>query len=199
MIKEDIKQEKDSSDLLGKWYIINCYSGHEEKVKEDLLQRVETLNMKNFIFDVRIVKQQEMSKKTKLMIGKNPYPGYLFVNMYMTDDAWFIVRNTPGVTGFIGSSGNWSKPFPLSRTEVRDMLRRSEEKSNISSKKVQQVFVADFKEGDLAKILSGAFENKEGEVIGMDYSKGVATINIEVFGGRYVPVEAEFSYCEKVN
>ncbi|WP_215826972.1 transcription termination/antitermination protein NusG [Spiroplasma endosymbiont of 'Nebria riversi'] len=199
MIKDDIKQEKDSSDLLGKWYAINCYSGHEEKVKEDLLQRVETLNMKDFIFDVRIVKQQEMSKKTKSMIGKNPYPGYLFVNMIMNDDAWFIVRNTPGVTGFIGSSGNWSKPFPLSRTESRDMLRRSEEKSNISSKKVQQVFVADFKEGDLVKILSGAFENKEGEVIAMDYSKGVATINIEVFGGRYVPVEAEFSYCEKVN
>lgn len=198
MLEENKIPEKKPEEFRGKWYTINCYSGHEEKVKEDLLQRIETLNMKDFIFDVRIVKQQEVSKKTKTVSGKNPYPGYLFVNMIMNDDAWFIVRNTPGVTGFIGSSGNWSKPFPLSRSEARDMLRRSDEKPQAQPKKQKQLFVADFKEGNFVKILSGAFENKEGEVIAMDYSKGVATINIEVFGGRFVPVDAEFSYCEKI-
>lgn len=185
--------------LKGKWYSINCYSGHEEKVREDLLQRIETLNMKDYIFDIRIVKNNEVSKKTKKLATKNSYQGYLFVNMIMTDDAWYIVRNTPRVTGFVGSSGNWSKPLPLTKKEANEMLKRSSEKEvKATKKKTAQLFYADFKEGDTVRILSGAFEGKEGDVITLDFSKGVATVNIEVFAGRMVPVEAEFSYCEKI-
>ncbi len=178
----------------GKWYVINSYSGHEEKVKNDLIQRINSCEIKDYIFDVRIVKGKIINKKTKKTIEKNLYPGYIFVNVIMNDEAWFVIRNTPGVTGFIGSSGKGVKPLPLTNEEAIKMLKIN---YNLDDDK-KEVYTADFKEGSYVKIISGLFKNEEGKVISMDYSKGLATIEIEIFG-RFTPTKIKFSSCKKMN
>lgn len=185
----------DNKSLGGKWYVINCYSGHEEKVKENLKKRIKSLNMSDFIFDVRIVKQQVMSGRTKKMIDVNAFPGYIYINMIMNDDTWYIVRQTDGVTGLVGSSGKGAQPFPLAEKEVKKMLHLTTEKKP-SVKKKEKVYKADFEIGDIVKILSGAFEGQEGKVYEIDINKGIAIIKTEIFG-RLTPVEVEFSYCQK--
>ena len=106
------------------WYVVNTYSGHENKVKEKLEMRASTMGMEDYIFRVVVPEQTEVEykdgeKKEKV---KKMFPGYILVEMVMTDEAWFIVRNTPGVTGFIGSSGKGAKPFPLTKQEVDQIL-----------------------------------------------------------------------------
>ena len=106
------------------WYVVNTYSGHENKVKEKLEMRASTMGMEDYIFTVVVPEQTEIEvkdgvKKEKI---KKLFPGYILVEMIMTDEAWFIVRNTPGVTGFIGSSGKGAKPFPLTPAEVDKIL-----------------------------------------------------------------------------
>ena len=106
------------------WYVVNTYSGHENKVKEKLLMRANTMGMEDYIFRVVVPEQKEVEIKdgvTKERV-KKMFPGYILVEMIMTDEAWFIVRNTPGVTGFIGSSGKGAKPFPLTPQEVDHIL-----------------------------------------------------------------------------
>ncbi|AGM24737.1 transcription termination/antitermination protein NusG [Spiroplasma chrysopicola] len=184
----------------GKWYVINCYSGHEDRVKDDLIQRVESLNMKDVVFDIRVVKEVVPAKKGKKPTEKNLYPGYIFINMIMNDEAWYIVRNTTGVTGFIGSSGRGTKPFPLTDHEARSMLTKSlaaKAEDKKAAKKVKKVFVANFNLNDYVKILSGPFINMEGQVTKLDNSKGIATVTLEMFG-RLTPTEVEFDQCEKL-
>src|SRR5574344_3142233 len=107
-----------------KWYVVNTYSGHEKKVQEKLLMRANSMNMEDYIFRVIVPEQTEVEIKdgvTKEKV-KKLFPGYIIVEMIMTDEAWFVVRNTPGVTGFIGSSGKGAKPFPLTPMEVDKIL-----------------------------------------------------------------------------
>ena len=106
------------------WYVVNTYSGHENKVKEKLLMRAESMNMEDYIYRVIVPEQKEVEIKdgvTKEKV-KKMFPGYILVEMVMTDEAWYIVRNTPGVTGFIGSSGKGAKPTPLQPYEVDKIL-----------------------------------------------------------------------------
>ncbi|AOX43500.1 transcription antitermination protein NusG [Spiroplasma sp. NBRC 100390] len=183
----------------GKWYVINCYSGHEDRVRDDLIQRVESLNMKDVVFDIRVVKETVLAKKTKAT-EKNVYPGYIFINMIMNDEAWYIVRNTTGVTGFIGSSGRGTKPFPLTDQEAKTMLSKSlaaKKAAAQQGKKVKKVFVANFEVNDYVRILSGTFVEMEGQVTKIDTSKGIATVNLEMFG-RLTPTEVDFDQCEKI-
>ncbi|WP_338956033.1 transcription termination/antitermination protein NusG [Spiroplasma endosymbiont of Polydrusus cervinus] len=190
---------KDMTKYPGKWYVINCYSGHEDRVRDDLIQRVESLNMKDVVFDIRVVKEMVPAKKGK-PIEKNVYPGYIFINMIMNDEAWYIVRNTTGVTGFIGSSGRGTKPFPLTDQEAKTMLSKSivaKKAASQQGKKVKKVFVANFKVNDYVRILSGIFTEMEGQVTKIDTSKGIATVNLEMFG-RLTPTEVEFDQCEKI-
>ena len=102
------------------WYVVNTYAGHENRVKENLEKRAETMGLEDNLFQILVAEEEEIEyrngKKTTKM--KNLFPGYLFVEMIMTDEAWYIVRNTPGVTGFIGSSGGGAKPFPVSDEEI---------------------------------------------------------------------------------
>ncbi|MPM67470.1 Transcription termination/antitermination protein NusG [bioreactor metagenome] len=121
---EGIKAEKlgDKS-----WYVVNTYSTHEKRVAENLKKRVESMNLQNLVFRI-IVAEQEVpvmkdGQPTGKMRMKNLYPGYVFVEMIMTDYAWFVVRNTPGVTGFVGSSGKGTKPFPIPREQVEPVLK----------------------------------------------------------------------------
>ena len=183
----------------GKWYVINSYSGHEERVRDDLIQRVESLNMKDVIFDIRVVKEMIPSKgKGKKPVEKNLYPGYIFINMIMNDDAWYIVRNTTGVTGFIGSSGRGTKPFPLTDQEARTMLSKATSfKEAQTNKKVKKVYVANFEVNDYVKIIAGPFTDMEGQVTKLDTTKGMATVNLEMFG-RLTPIEIPFDQCKPI-
>ncbi|KAF0851062.1 MAG: transcription termination/antitermination factor NusG [Spiroplasma poulsonii] len=183
----------------GKWYVINCYSGHEDRVRDDLIQRVESLNMKDVVFDIIVVKETVPPKNGKT-IEKNVYPGYIFINMIMNDEAWYIVRNTTGVTGFIGSSGRGTKPFPLTDQEAKTMLSKSlaaKKAAAQQGKKVKKVFVANFEVNNYVRILSGTFVDMEGQVTKIDTSKGIATVNLEMFG-RLTSTEVDFDQCEKI-
>ncbi|AHI53447.1 transcription antitermination protein NusG [Spiroplasma sabaudiense Ar-1343] len=185
----------------GQWFVINCNSGHEERVKSDLLQKIETNSLQNLIFDIRISKTPAPSKNGKIL-EKNKFPGYIFINMEMTDAAWFTVRNTPGVTGFIGSSGKGAKPLPLTNMEVAKMLNPEDEESkktttsaNGQIKKEKKIHVASFKLKDIVLIKEGPFNGREGQVVEMDPDKGVAIVNIEMFG-RHTPTEVSYENAE---
>ncbi|WHQ36941.1 transcription termination/antitermination protein NusG [Spiroplasma sp. SV19] len=196
---DNSKDLEDVTKYPGKWYVINCYSGHEDRVHDDLIQRVESLNMKDVVFDIRVVKETVPAKKTRVT-EKNVYPGYIFINMIMNDEAWYIVRNTTGVTGFIGSSGRGTKPFPLTDQEAKTMLSKSlatKKATAQQGKKVKKVFVANFEVNDYVRILSGTFVEMEGQVTKIDTSKGIATVNLEMFG-RLTPTEVDFDQCEKL-
>ncbi|AKU79280.1 transcription termination/antitermination protein NusG [Spiroplasma turonicum] len=195
-----INMEEELASYKGQWFVINCNSGHEDSVKADLLQKIESSNLEEKVFDIRISKSPVMGKNNKI-IDKNKFPGYIFINMHMTDETWFIIRNTPGVTGFIGSSGRGAKPLPLTSEEVFRLLNQDEvsnkdkkfSKGNANQPKKEKVlFEATFKLKDVVLVKDGPFANTEGQVIEMDFEKGIAIVNIELFG-RITPTEFEFA------
>ena len=134
-----------------KWYVVNTYSGHENKVKEKLEMRTVSMGMEDYIFRVIVPEEKVIEEKNgvKKERVKKLFPGYILVEMIMTDEAWFVVRNTPGVTGFIGSSGKGAKPFPLQPYEVDKILNDM----GMSRLEVN----TDLKEGTLVKVISGPF------------------------------------------
>lgn len=154
------------------WFVLQTYSGYENKVKENLLQRAQTYNMLDNILRVEIPTQivnVEKNGKTK-EIEENRFPGYVLVEMVMTDEAWFVVRNTPNVTGFVGSHGNRSKPTPLLEEEIRSIL--------ISMGQTVDVFDTNIKEGDVVQIIDGAFIGQEGRVVEIENNKVKLMINM---------------------
>ena len=173
------------------WYVVNTYAGHENRVKENLEKRVETMGISDSLFRIVVAEEVEIEYKNGKPVEKahNLFPGYLFVEMIMTDEAWYVVRNTPGVTGFIGSSGGGAKPFPVSPDEIEAILRRmglSERKLNV-----------DFVVGDRVKILSGPLSGIEGKVESMDNEAGVASVLCTLFG-RETPTEISYNDLKKV-
>lgn len=156
------------------WFVLQTYSGYENKVKENLLQRAQTYNMLDNILRVEIPTQTvnvEKNGKSK-EIEENRFPGYVLVEMVMTDEAWFVVRNTPNVTGFVGSHGNRSKPTPLLEEEIRSIL--------ISMGQTVDVFDTNIKVGDVVQIIDGAFMGQEGRVVEIENNK--VKIMINMFG-----------------
>ena len=174
------------------WFVLQTYSGYENKVKENLLQRAQTYNMLENILRVEIPTQTvqvEKNGKTK-EIEENRFPGYVLVEMVMTDEAWYVVRNTPGVTGFIGSSGKGAKPFPVAQEEVDAVLRRlGRQDVNVQ---------VDFEVGDRVEITNGAFKNSEGVIEAMDEEKKEATVLLILFG-RETPTEIPYMDLKKVD
>ena len=179
------------AELVKEWYVVNTYAGHENKVKENLERRVETMGLQDCLFRIIVAEESEIEykngKKTEKV--KNLFPGYLFVEMIMTDEAWYIVRNTPGVTGFIGSSGGGAKPFPVAEEEIDSILRRL----GMSEKQVQ----IDFTVGDRVKILAGPFANVEGTVESLDDASQTATV-LTILFGRETPTEISYGDLEKI-
>lgn len=173
------------------WYVVNTYAGHENRVKENLEKRVESMGISDNLFRILVAEEQDIeikNGKTKETM-KNLFPGYLFVEMIMTDDAWYVVRNTPGVTGFIGSSGGGAKPFPVDQEEIENILRRIGHKdANIS---------VDFKIGDTVKILSGPFMGMEGVIENMNDQTRIATV-LTILFGRETPTDIEYNFLEKI-
>lgn len=174
-----------------RWYVVNTYSGHENRVKENLERRIETMGIEDYLFRILVAEEKEIEYKNgkKVEKMKNLYPGYLFVEMIMTDEAWYVVRNTPGVTGFIGSSGGGVKPFPVSNEEIESILRRI----GMSDQKL----VVDFKAGDIVRILAGPFAGIEGAVDSMNDDAQTAMV-LTILFGRETPTEISYTDLEKI-
>lgn len=173
------------------WYVVNTYAGHENRVKENLQRRVETMGLQDCLFRIVVAEETEVEYKNGKEVEKvkNLFSGYLFVEMIMTDEAWYIVRNTPGVTGFIGSSGGGAKPFPVAEDEIESILRRL----GMSERKIQ----VDFKLGDRVKILSGAFAGVEGTVEELHDDTQLAVV-LTILFGRETPTEIGYGDLEKI-
>ena len=172
------------------WYVVNTYSGHENKVKEKLEMRASTMGMEDYIHRVVVPAQKEIVVKNGKEVEKESkmFPGYILVEMVMTDEAWFIVRNTPGVTGFIGSSGKGAKPFPLTKMEVDKIL------GNMGMSRID--VVNEINEGDTVKVISGAFSNMFGKVKMIDMVNQKIEVALDLFGQETI-VEVLFTEIEK--
>lgn len=172
------------------WYVVNTYSGHENKVKEKLDMRINSMDMQDNIFRVVVpeVKEIEMKDgKTKEKV-KKLFPGYVLVEMVMSDEAWYIVRNTPGVTGFIGSSGKGAKPVPLLPGEIDRILGQM----GMSRLELGN----ELKEDDKVKIIAGPFNNMYGKIESIDFTNQRLKVLIDLFG-QETSVEVELAQVEK--
>lgn len=166
------------------WYVVHTYSGYENKVKADIEKTIENRHLEDEILEVRIPMQDvvELKNGAKKQVQKKMFPGYVLINMVMNDDTWYVVRNTRGVTGFVGPG---SKPVPLTEAEMRPL--------GIKEEKV----VVDFKEGDTVTIIGGVWKDTVGVIQNMNESKQIVTINVELFG-RETPVEISFAEVKKM-
>lgn len=172
------------------WYVVNTYSGHENKVKEKLEMRASSMGMEDYIFRVIVPEQKEVEikdgvKKEKI---RKMFPGYILVEMIMNDEAWFIVRNTPGVTGFIGSSGKGAKPFPLTPMEVDHIL---------GSMGMNRLEVGnELNVGDMVKVIDGPFTSMYGKIKSTDVANGKLEVALDLFGQETI-VELALTQIEK--
>ncbi len=173
-----------------RWYVVHTYAGYENKVKKNLEMRVESMQMNDKIFRVLVPQEEttEIKDGQKKKVMKKKFPGYVLVEMIMTDDSWYMVRNTPGVTGFIGSYGGGSKPTPLLPEEVDALLKQM----GISEPKVK----VDFAVGDSVKVKEGPFANFIGTIEEISDEKQKVKVRVNLFG-RETPVELDFSKVER--
>ena len=169
------------------WYVIHCYSGYEKKVRYNLEQRIESMGMRDRIFDVVIPTQEEIEVREgkRRSIERHVFPGYVLVNMILTEETWFVVRNTPGVTGFVGMGND---PTPLRTEEVAQILKRMEAEA-------PHVKVS-FKDGERVHIIDGPFNDFRGTVSEIDMEHAKVTVMVNFFG-RETPVELDFLQVEK--
>lgn len=170
------------------WYVIHTYSGYENKVKTNLEKRIESMGMEDKIFRIVIPMEEVIDYKDgkKNVTQKKIFPGYVLVEMIVTDDSWYVVRNTPGVTGFVGSG---VKPVPLSPEEVKSIL--------VSMGMDEPRPRARFEVGESVKVISGPFVNFSGEIEDVNLDKGKVTVRISMFG-RETPVELDFDQIAKL-
>ena len=172
------------------WYVVNAYSGHEQKVKDYLESRRESMGMENNIFRVIIPERTEIEIKDGVKKEKvrKMFPGYVLIEMIMSDEAWYVVRNTPGVTGFIGSSGKGAKPIPLNDAEVKKFIGEGvDETKQINT---------DVEIGDSVSIIDGPFKGMFGRVESEDKENEKLTVLIDLFG-QETPVEVDLIQITK--
>ena len=165
------------------WYVVHTYSGYENKVKANIEKTIENRHLEDQILEVRVPLQDvvEVKNGVKKTVQKKLFPGYVLLNMVMNDDTWYVVRNTRGVTGFVGPG---SKPVPLTETE---MFNLGIQANNID---------VDFAEGDMVTVIGGVWKDTVGVIQSMNQSKQIVTINVELFG-RETPVEISFTEIKK--
>lgn len=166
------------------WYVVHTYSGYENKVKANIDKTIENRHLEEEILEVRVPLQEviEIKNGVKKNVQKKMFPGYVLINMIMNDDTWYVVRNTRGVTGFVGPG---SKPVPLSDAEMKPLGIKSD---NVT---------VDFVEGDTIAVVAGVWKDTAGVVQKIDFGKQTATINVEMFG-RETPVEISFTDVRKM-
>ncbi len=166
------------------WYVVHTYSGYENKVKANIDKTIENRHLEDQILEVRVPMQDvvELKNGARKQVQKKMFPGYVLINMVMNDDTWYVVRNTRGVTGFVGPG---SKPVPLTPEEMKPLGIKAE---NI---------VVDFAEGDTVTVIGGVWKDTVGVIQTMNHSKQIVTINVELFG-RETPVEISFAEIKKM-
>jgi len=181
MPKQQVKQDKN-------WYVIHTYSGYEDAVARNLKQRIESLDMQDKIFSVIVPKEKKIKIKggKRAVVEEKIYPGYVLVEMIVTDDSWYVVRNTPRVTGFVGSGVT---PIPVSREEVERLLSRMGGEG--------PKYKVDVAVGDPVRITEGPFKDFEGKVSEVDEAKGKVKVLVSMFG-RETPVELDFLNIKKL-
>lgn len=181
--EEEMQQDEDGR----AWYVVHCYSGYENKVRHNLEQRIETMGMKDKIFDVVVPTEEEIEVKEgkRRTVERRVFPGYILVNMVMTEESWYVVRNTPGVTGFVGM-GN--QPTPLRPEEVAQIIKRMEAEA-------PRIKVT-FKSGERVRIVDGPFNDFRGTVAEIDMERAKVRVMVNFFG-RETPVELDFLQVEK--
>ena len=169
------------------WYVIHCYSGYENKVRHNLEQRIETMGMKDKIFDVVIPTQEEIDVKDgkRRTVERHVFPGYVLVEMILSEESWYVVRNTPGVTGFVGMGND---PTPLRPEEVNHILKRMEAEA-------PHIKVT-YKVGERVRIIDGPFNDFRGTVAEIDMDRSKVRVMVNFFG-RETPVELDFLQVEK--
>lgn len=185
-VTEEVKSE-------ASWYVASTQSGHENKVKENLIRRMEqNSDLLKFIKQILVAEIEIDVLKDGLPTGKkkmkNLYPGYVFIEMKMSDEAWFEVRNTPGVTGFIGSSGRGAKPFPVPTEEIEPVLKRLG--------LINQSMYDRYQPGDKVKVVHGSLEGTHGAILGINKDNGTVTLET-IFFGRPTQLEVDFADIEK--
>jgi transcription termination/antitermination protein NusG len=190
----DLAPAGTSTEILGEpgseqraWYVIHCYSGYENKVRHNLEQRIETMGMKDKIFDVVIPTQEEIEVKDgkRRTVERHVFPGYVLVNLILSEESWYVVRNTPGVTGFVGMGNT---PTALRPEEVSQILKRMEAEA-------PHIKVS-FKSGERVRIVDGPFNDFRGTVAEIDMERSKVRVMVNFFG-RETPVELDFLQVEK--
>jgi len=187
---EDALPPASPYDLPGGWYVVHSYSGYENKVKANLGTRIRSMHMEDSIFDIVIPMEDvvEIKSGRKVTVPRKQFPGYILVRMYMDDDSWGVVRNTPGVTGFVGSG---TKPTPLSRREVERILgvRKDEEKK-------APRFKPDWEVGETVRVIDGPFADFNGVIEDFNVDQSKVRVLVDIFG-RETPVELDFEQIQK--
>ena len=188
-VGEDLSPEAESptSEDDRAWYVVHCYSGYENKVRHNLEQRIETMGMKDQIFDVVVPTEEEIEVKEgkRRTVERRVFPGYILVNMILSEESWYVVRNTPGVTGFVGMGNN---PTPLRPEEVAQIVKRMEAEA-------PRIKVT-FKSGERVRIIDGPFNDFRGTVAEIDMERAKVRVMVNFFG-RETPVELDFLQVEK--
>ncbi len=169
------------------WYVVHCYSGYENKVRHNLEQRIESMGMKDMIFDVVVPTEEEIEVKEgkRRTVERRVFPGYILVNMVMTEESWYVVRNTPGVTSFVGQGNT---PLPLRPEEVAQIVKRMEAEA-------PRIKVT-FRQGERVRIVDGPFNDFRGTVSEIDMERAKVRVMVNFFG-RETPVELDFLQVEK--
>ncbi len=170
------------------WYALHTYSGYEDNVAKNLKQRIESLHMQDKIFDVLVPKEKKIKIKNgkRTIVEERSFPGYVLVEMIVTDDSWYVVRNTPNVTGFIGIG---TTPTPINIEEIKKIKKRM----GVSEPK----YKVDVRKGDAVKIIDGPFKEFDGKVDVVDEQRGKVRVLVSIFG-RETPVELDFLQIKKL-
>lgn len=179
---------KQTGNLGRRWYVLHTYSGYEENVAENLRQRIESMDMEDRIFSVLVPTEKKIKIKNgkRKVVTEKIFPGYVLVEMVVTDDSWYVVRNTPNVTGFVGSG---TTPTPISEKEVKELQRRM----GIEKPTMKM----DFDKGDPIRIIDGPFKDMEGKVSDVDEVRGKVKVMVSMFG-RETPVELDPLQVKKI-
>lgn len=175
------------------WYVVHTYSGYENRVKANLEKRVETMGMQDKIFRVIVAEREEVDVKEdgkKKIVMRKVFPGYVLVELIMTDDAWYVVRNTPGVTGFIGSSGGGVKPTPLLPEEADRLLEQMGMTETLQGE-------IHFSVDEVVEVLEGPFAHFQGRIDELDVEKAKVKVSVDMFG-RETKMELDFDQIRKL-
>ncbi len=170
------------------WYVIHTYAGYEDQVAENIGQRAATLKLQDFIFEVIVPKEKQIEIKNgkRKVVEKRSFPGYVFVNMIVTDESWYVVRNTPSVTGFLGSG---VRPTPIPESEITSI--------KVKMAQVEPEHTVDLRNDDLVRINDGPLKGYEGKITEVDPNKGRVKVSVNMFG-RETPVTLDFLQVKKI-